>query len=65
MSKTNNDSFKTEMIAEIKRIQLELKIIKKNIVKKSSKKKLGRETAAKKKSVKRKPTRKVLNSKEK
>ena len=37
MSETNNDSFKAEIIAEIKRIQSELnelKIIKKNIVRK-------------------------------
>jgi hypothetical protein len=41
MSETNNDSFKAEMIAEIKRIQTELnelKEIKKNIVKKPARK---------------------------
>jgi hypothetical protein len=46
MSETNNDSFKAEMIAEIKRIQSELnelKTIKKNMVKKPA-----RKTAAKK-----------------
>ena len=62
MSETNNDSFKAEMIAEIKKIQSELnelKIIKKNIVKKSSK----RKTAAKKKVVKRKPARKTAAKK--
>ena len=71
MSETNNDSFKAEMIAEIKRIQTELnelKEIKKNIVKKpvrkSAAKKKGvrrkpaRKSAAKKKVVKRKPARK-------
>ena len=56
MSETNNDSFKAEIIAEIKRIQSELnelKDIKKNIGKKPA-----RKSAAKKKVVKRKPTRK-------
>jgi len=41
MSEANNDSFKAEMIAEIKRIQTELnelKEIKKNIVKKPARK---------------------------
>jgi len=57
----NNDSFKTEMIAEIKRIQIELnelKNIKRNIIKKSKKRKPARKSAAKKKTVKRKPARK-------
>ena len=61
MSETNNDSFKAEMIAEIKRIQTELnelKEIKKNIVKKTS-----RKTVAKKKVVKRKPSRKTVAKK--
>ena len=31
MSETNNDSFKTEMIAEIKRIQSELNELKNNL----------------------------------
>ena len=77
MSETNNDSFKAEMIAEIKKIQSELnelKIIKKNIVKKSSKRKTvvkkkvvkrkpARKTAVKKKVVKRKPARKTVKRK--
>jgi hypothetical protein len=71
MSETNNESFKAEMIAEIKRIQSELnelKIIKKNIVKKSAKKKVvkrkpARKTTAKKKVVKRKPARKTTAKK--
>jgi len=61
MSETNNDSFRTEMIIEIKKIQSELnkiKTIKKNIVKKSTKRKPSRQTVAKKKIVKRKPARK-------
>ena len=61
MSETNNDSFKTEMIAEIKRIQTELnelKEIKKNIVKKPA-----RKSAVKKKAVKRKPARKTVKRK--
>ena len=63
MSETNNDSFKAEMIAEIKRIQSELnelKIIKKDIVRKPA-----RKTAAKKKVAKRKPARKVSKPKRK
>jgi hypothetical protein len=61
MSETNNDSFKAEMIAEIKRIQTELnelKDIKKNIVKKPA-----RKSAVKKKAVKRKPARKTVKRK--
>jgi hypothetical protein len=61
MSETNNDSFKAEMIAEIKRIQTELnelKDIKKNIGKKPA-----RKSAAKKKMVKRKPARKTTRRK--
>ncbi len=57
MSETNNDSFKTEMIAEIKRIQTELNELK-NI-----KKNIGRKTVAKKKAVKRKPARKTAKRK--
>jgi len=56
MSEVNNDSFKAEIIAEVKRMQSELnelKEIKKNIVKKPA-----RKSAAKKKVVKRKPARK-------
>ena len=56
MSETNNDAFKEEIIAEIKRIQSELnelKNIKINIGRKSA-----RKNAAKKKVVKRKPARK-------
>ena len=59
ISDTPNDSFRTEMIADIKRIQLELnelKTIKKNIVKKSSKRKI---------TAKRKPSRKVSKPKRK
>lgn len=62
MSETNNDSFKAEIIAEIKIIQSELnelKSIKKNIVKKPSKKK----TAVKKKVVKKKQDRKTVKRK--
>jgi hypothetical protein len=58
MSETNNDSFKAEIIAEVKRMQrelTELKEIKKNIVKKSA-----RKTVVKKKVVKRKPARKTV-----
>ena len=58
MSETNNDSFKAEIIAEVKRMQRELtklKEIKKNIVKKSA-----RKTVVKKKVVKRKPARKTV-----
>ena len=56
----NNDSFKTEIIAEIKKNQMELnelKNIKINIVQKSKKRKPARKSAAKKKTVKRKPRR--------
>ncbi|MCJ8307315.1 MAG: hypothetical protein HRU07_09730 [Nitrosopumilus sp.] len=56
----NNDSFKTEMIAEIKRMQMELnelKNIKRNIIEQSKKRKPARKSAAKKKAVKRKPRR--------
>ncbi len=56
----NNDSFKTEIIAEIKRIQIELnelKNIKRNIIQKSKKGKPSRKSAVKKKAVKRKPKR--------
>ncbi|MFQ5496851.1 MAG: hypothetical protein ACE5DU_03095, partial [Nitrosopumilus sp.] len=59
---TNNDSFRTEMITEIKKIQEELnelKNIKQNIVKKSTK----RKNTAKKKVVKRKPARKTATKK--
>ena len=76
MSEANNDSFKAEMIAEIKRIQTELnelKEIKKNIVKKPSRKstvkkkvvkrKQARKSTAKKKVVKRKPARKAVKRK--
>jgi hypothetical protein len=76
MSETNNDSFKAEMIAEIKRIQTELnelKDIKKNIGKKPARKsaakkkvvkrKPARKSAAKKKVVKRKPARKTTRRK--
>ena len=75
MSETTNDSFKAEMIAEIKRIQTELnelKDIKKNIgksarksaaKKKVVKRKPARKSAAKKKVVKRKPARKTTRRK--
>jgi len=76
MSEANNDSFKAEMIAEIKRIQTELnelKEIKKNIVKKPARKstakkkvvkrKPARKSTAKKKVVKRKPARKTIKRK--
>ena len=62
MSDANKDSFRAEMIAEIKKIQSELnelKTIKKNIVKKSTKRKPARKTTAKKKVVKRKPAKKT------
>jgi regulator of replication initiation timing len=58
MSETNNDSFKVEMIAEIKRIQMELKDIKKSIEKKPAKK-----TATKKKAIKGKPAKKTIKRK--
>ena len=61
MSETTNDSFKAEMIAEIKKIQTELnklKDIKKNIGRKPA-----RKSAAKKKVVKRKPSRKAIKRK--
>ena len=51
----NHDSFKIEMIAEIKRIQMELKNIKRNIIQKLEKSKPARKSAAKKKTVRRKP----------
>ena len=66
MSDTNNDSFKAEMIAEIKRIQLELnelKIIKENITKKAAKRKPAKKTVAKKKVAKRKPAKKTVAKK--
>ena len=77
MSETNNDSFKAEMIAEIKRIQTELnelKEIKKNIVKRKParkstvkkkvvKRKPARKSTVKKKAVKRKPARKTTRRK--
>ena len=53
----NHDSFKIEMIAEIKRIQMELnelKNIKRNIIQKTKKRQPARKSAAKKKTVKRK-----------
>ena len=56
----NHKSFKTEMIAEIKRIQMELnelKNIKRNIVQKSKKRKPSRKSTVKEKTVKRKPRR--------
>ena len=68
MSDANNDSFKVEMIAEIKRIQLELnelKTIKKNITKKSAKRKPARKTVAKKKVAKRKPAKRGSKPKRK
>ena len=78
MSDTINDSFKAEIIAEIKRMQSELnelKIIKKNIVrkparksaakKKVAKRKPARKSAAKKKVAKRKPARKTSKPKRK
>jgi adenylate kinase len=60
MSETNNDSFRAEIIAEVKKMQNELnelKNIKKNIGKKPAAKKkvVKRKPAAKKKVVKRKP----------
>jgi len=68
MSEANNDSFRTEMIVEIKKIQSELnelKTIKKNIVKKSTKRKPDRKAVAKKKIVKGKPARKTSKPKRK
>ncbi|KFM16624.1 hypothetical protein AAA799P11_01093 [Marine Group I thaumarchaeote SCGC AAA799-P11] len=67
----NSQSFKEEMIAEIKRIQNELnelKNLKVNISKKSTarkpaKKTTKRKTAAKKKTVKRKPAKKTTKRK--
>ena len=56
MSEVNNQSFRADMLAEIKKIQEELndlKDIKKNISKKPA-----RKSAAKKKVTKRKPARK-------
>ncbi len=56
----NHDPFKIEMIAEIKRIQMELnelKNIKRNIIQKSIKRKPARKSAVKRKTVKRKPRR--------
>jgi len=61
MSDTNNDSFRTEMIAEIKRIQSELNELKD--IKKSMTRKPARKTTAKKKVAKRKPDRKTTAKK--
>ncbi len=50
-TETNNDSFRTNILAEIKRMKgelNELKIIKKNIVKKSTTKKTARKAVKKK-----------------
>ena len=61
MSEVNNDSFKAEIIAEVKRMQSELnelKDIRKNIGEKPD-----RKSAAKKKVVKRKPARKTVKRK--
>ncbi len=68
---TNSQSFKENMIAEIKRIQDELNelknlkanISKKSIVRKPAKKTTKRKTAAKKKTVKRKPAKKTTKRK--
>ena len=59
MSDTNNDSFRTEMIAEIKRIQSELNELKD--IKKRIARKPARKTTVKKKVVKRKPVRKTTD----
>ena len=61
MSETNNDSFKAEMIAEIKKIQTELNKLKD--IKKSIGRKPARKSAVKKKAVKRKPARKTIKRK--
>jgi hypothetical protein len=61
MSETNNDSFKVEIIAEIKRIQIELNELKD--IKKKIEKKPAKKTAAKKKAVKRKPAKKTIKRK--
>ena len=61
MSEVNNDAFKAEIIAEVKRMQSELNELKD--VKKNIGKKPARKTAAKKKVVKRKPARKAVKRK--
>ncbi len=61
MSEANNDSFKAEMIAEIKRIQTELNKLKN--IKKNIERKPARKSAVKKKAVKRKPARKTAKRK--
>ena len=58
MSETTNDSFKAEMIAEIKKIQTELNKLKN--IKKSIGRKPARKSVVKKKVVKRKPARKSV-----
>ena len=59
MSETDNDSFKAGMIAEIKKIQMELKNIKKDIEGKPAKK-----TTVKKKTIKKKPAKKTIKKKD-
>ena len=61
MSEVNNDAFKAEIIAKVKRMQSELNELKD--VKKNIGKKPARKTAAKKKVVKRKPARKAVKRK--
>jgi len=56
MSEANNESFRANMLAEIKRIQEELNNLKD--IKKKISKKPARKSAAKKKVTKRKPARK-------
>ncbi|MCV0431605.1 hypothetical protein, partial [Nitrosopumilus sp.] len=66
MSETSNDSFRIEMVAEIKKIQSELnelKAMKRNIAKTPSKRKPAKKTVAKKKAVKRKPAKKTVAKK--
>ena len=60
-AETDNEKFRTTVLAEIKEIIEELhklKNIKRSIVKKSSKRKPARKSKAKRKTVKRKPARK-------
>jgi len=57
MSEANNESFRANMLAEIKRIQEELNNLKD--IKKKISKKPARKSVAKKKVAKRKPARKT------
>ena len=58
MSEANNGSFKAEMIAEIKKIQMELNDIK-NDIEKNIEGKPAKKTTVKKKMIKKKPAKKT------